>query len=139
MTLARKGRRKLMVDGIAYHWIATSTRRSTSFAGGEALYAVSTLIVERALVPAQRLQVMFDSRALYDSNLRAKYVDYLAITPGVVVAAIRYARQNGWSPESNGAAFRIGRGEVLFEAELRAALHKGSRWGPPSKPDSQGD
>jgi len=77
MALARKGTRRIVVDGTAFRWIVAPDDEP-----GVALVA------EHESNPASRVIVWFPHGKL--------------IAPGVVAAEIRAALLNGWHPERRG-------------------------------------
>ena len=88
MGLARKGSRKITVDGIEYRWVLSP----------DSGYVV--LVVELSEHPGQRLQAISDSE-WYERSPNA-------VTPALVARVIHLALQEGWRSSEKGLPpFRI--------------------------------
>ncbi|MDH5656083.1 MAG: hypothetical protein OEZ34_09260 [Spirochaetia bacterium] len=134
--------RKLVVDQIAYNWTCSQellVDRNLP-AGEDHLYSESRLYVETRADNSIFIEAVFDSRPLYGYGYRIKYFDYLAITPAVVSAVIRYVQAAESGKQTENIIFTIKNGRkrisvqnasLVFNEELREALKKGSKWGPP--------
>ena len=77
MALARKGTRRIVVDGMAFRWVVAPDDEQDV-----------TLVAERETDPASRLVVWFQYG--------------YPIVPSIVANEIRMALVNGWYPEQRG-------------------------------------
>ena len=87
MTLAKKGTRRISVDGSRYLW-------KVSVDSG-----YFTIVVLPESGAGQRLE----ARTSHDRH----WGDKRSITPGGVAAVIRTAIQEGWTPDAKKASFRM--------------------------------
>ncbi|MFP4346398.1 MAG: hypothetical protein ACLFU8_17060 [Anaerolineales bacterium] len=125
MTLPRKGRRTIWVNDQQYHWVAKSTVRHKD----DHFFTEARLTIERVDHPRRQVQALFDSRALFEPSWRRKYVDYLAITPGVVRAVIVWVQSQSETDLEESGKSLIPNASLLFKDALTEALTSGSRWG----------
>ncbi|GAA1261255.1 hypothetical protein GCM10009665_58780 [Kitasatospora nipponensis] len=98
MALAKKGSRRIVVDGVEYrwrvsrrHWCCDQDVNTLGYRVQHATRPGTTLVVEtgRPTVPAPTV-------------LPAE-----VILPREVAAGIRAARSSGWTPSSNGSPFKL--------------------------------
>lgn len=99
MGLAKRGTRRIVVDGVAYRWVVSPDD------------GYMVLVAELAEAPGQRLEAFFAYQDVYESQDGG--VDRVVgqrrvIRPGVVRAVIQAALGRGWKPSQRGlTAFRI--------------------------------
>jgi hypothetical protein len=126
MTFSRKGSRKISVDGVDYRWKAP--RSIVKNPASNEYYVEHVLHVEPVDSDGFHLEAHFDSRVLLPESSRIKMLDFLSISPGVVAAAIRHARGQGWTLDGattrSQRHFRISDAGKLFLAELTKAAQK---------------
>jgi hypothetical protein len=105
MALAKRGTRRIAVDGVTYRWVVSPDD------------GYMVLVAELADDPGQRLEVLFAYHDLYEpeggSVLRI-VGQRRAVSPGVVRAVILAALGRGWQPSRRGLpAFRVHDAEQL--------------------------
>ncbi|MFD5434929.1 hypothetical protein ACFWJ4_22600 [Kitasatospora sp. NPDC127067] len=98
MALAKKGARRIVVDGVAYRWRVTKQHWCCDFEGSTLGYAV-----EDAAHPATTLVVDTGRPTRHTPDAVPAHV----VMPGEVAAGIRSARTEGWTPTANGSPFRL--------------------------------
>ena len=107
MGLARRGARRITVDGVAYRWVVSPDD------------GTMILVVERANGPGKRLEAVFAYDDIHEPDGPGVWRivgQRLSIRPGVVRAVILSALARGWQPSIVGAvAFRIRDGESLAQ------------------------
>ncbi|WP_035791344.1 hypothetical protein [Kitasatospora mediocidica] len=98
MALAKKGSRRIVVDGVEYRWRVSRKHWCCS-------YDRSTLgyVAEDATCPGTTLVVETGRPALLDPGM----VPGAVVPPREVAAGIRAARSKGWTPTSNGSPFQL--------------------------------
>ena len=106
MALTSKGRRSLIVDGIAYRW---SVRRKPTYCQ-EMGWSNLSFAVEAASGGLCTLHVITqaaraDSVAASANELPGS--PSMAVTPALVAHSIRLAQQQGWQPQQRGSAFEL--------------------------------
>ena len=99
MTIARKGSRPIIVDGVAYRW---SVRPRPSYSQGLANGSLTFAVVTDE-APGSTLVVTLDV-ARPDNWMHEPSA---SITPATVEGAIRQALLHGWRPEQTGSAFPL--------------------------------
>lgn len=99
MTLARKGSRRITVDGIPFHWKVRG-KPSYSQANG---WTPLIFVVEQAERPGALLVASLP--CAHPGN----WLDLPAgaVVPGMVASAIKQALTDGWQPSSPGPAFML--------------------------------
>lgn len=93
MAIAKKYRRKIVVDGLTYFWVVKDN------------LDIVTMLVELAGVEGAKLQINFDPVKAYFE------CEKLSIRPSFVRVAIQDARADGWRPEHPGPVFWGGTGK----------------------------
>lgn len=96
MALARRGSRRITVDGTVYRW---RTRRRPTYGQGLG-WSSMTFAVEHAASPGQAL-VVETGHPRPDNWLGLGPI--VPVTPHVVAAAVRRALHEGWSPRATGS------------------------------------
>ncbi|MFI5875864.1 hypothetical protein ACIBAH_26095 [Streptomyces sp. NPDC051445] len=99
MALARKGSRRIVVDGTAYRW---RLRGRPTYSQGLA-WTPCTYAVEHADTPGMTLVVTTDQT--HPSNWIGREVE--PVLPSSVVAAVQLALHMGWTPTASGSAFHL--------------------------------
>ncbi|TXS40424.1 hypothetical protein EAO75_36270 [Streptomyces sp. uw30] len=99
MALARKGSRRIVVDGTAYRWRLRG--RPTYFQG--LAWSPCTFAVEHAENPSRTLVVTTNQP--HPSNWIGRETD--PVLPSGVAAAVRLALRDGWTPTAPGSAFHL--------------------------------
>jgi hypothetical protein len=99
MSIARKGSRRIVVDGVTYRW---SVRSRPTYA--QALgWSPMTVAVVNDESPGTTLLVAFDvARPDNWMNQRSE-----PVTPASVERAIRTARSQGWRSTERGSPFAV--------------------------------
>ncbi|OKI93440.1 hypothetical protein [Kitasatospora sp. CB01950] len=98
MTLARKGARRIVVDGTAYRWHAARRHLCCDYEGGTLGW-----VAEDAAHPGTTLVVETGRRA----RLSPRPTPADLILPREVATGIRTALARGWNPTVNGSPFKI--------------------------------
>ena len=113
MSLAKKGTRRILVDGVPYRWVVSPNDG----------YMVQ--VVERADGPGQRLEAFFEYHDVTEPvGAGALHIvgQLHCIRPGVVRAVILAGLARGWQPSVRVArAFRISDGDSLIPGSDEAA------------------
>ncbi|MFF9773102.1 hypothetical protein ACF1HJ_05395 [Streptomyces sp. NPDC013978] len=99
MALARKGSRRIVVDGTVYRW---HLRGRPTYVQGLA-WSPCTFAVERADTQGATLVVTTDRPHL--SNWIGREAE--PVLPSHVAAAVRLALHEGWTPTAPGSAFHL--------------------------------
>jgi hypothetical protein len=104
MTLARKGSRRIIVDGVEFRWVV---RRKPTYNQGNA-WSPLIFVVERAKGPGAILVV---------SLPYARPDNWLGrpsgpVHPVMVASSVRLALAGGWQPARPGPAFTLKLAEV---------------------------
>jgi hypothetical protein len=99
MTIARKGSRPLVVDGVAYRWSVRSRPTYDQALGDSPL----TIAVVNDESPGSTLVVSMDGPRP-DNWMRAPGVQ---VTPATIERAIRKALSHGWRSAQNGSPVLI--------------------------------
>ncbi|MGW2543713.1 hypothetical protein ACWC5I_23260 [Kitasatospora sp. NPDC001574] len=97
VALAKKGSRRIVVDGVEYRW-RVSRKPCCDYDGITLGY-----MVEDAACPGTTLVVETGRPAVLEPNMLPSEV----VLPREVAAGIRAARSNGWTPGSNGSPFKL--------------------------------
>ncbi|MEV7186669.1 hypothetical protein [Kitasatospora sp. NPDC093102] len=98
MALARKGSRRIVVDGVAYRWRVSSRHWCCDYEGTTLGYAV-----EDAAHPGTTLVVDTGRPALRNPDAVPAHL----VLPREVAAGIRFARSKGWTPGAGGSPFKL--------------------------------
>ncbi|MFD8749432.1 hypothetical protein ACFV0O_00375 [Kitasatospora sp. NPDC059577] len=98
MALTKKGSRRIVVDGVEYRWRVSSRHWCCDYDGSTLGYAV-----EDAARPGTTLVVETGRPAVAEPNP----VPAELVLPREVAAGIRAARSNGWTPDADGAPFKL--------------------------------
>ncbi|MEV7780077.1 hypothetical protein [Kitasatospora sp. NPDC088351] len=98
MALAKKGSRRIVVDGVEYRWRVSRRHLCCDYEGGTLGY-----VAEEAARPGATLVVETGRRAFVAPDLVPDQV----VLPGEVAAGIRAARSKGWTPSSSGSPFKL--------------------------------
>ncbi|MFF3552048.1 hypothetical protein ACFYXL_01375 [Streptomyces tsukubensis] len=98
MALAKKGSRRIVVDGVEYRWRVSRKHWCCDYEGSTVGY-----VAEDATRPGTTLVVETGRPAVLNSDL----VPTGVILPREVAAGIRAARSKGWTPGSNGSPFKL--------------------------------
>ncbi|MFB7668579.1 hypothetical protein ACFC1R_32445 [Kitasatospora sp. NPDC056138] len=98
MALAKKGSRRIVVDGVEYRWRVSRKHWCCDHDGSTLGY-----MVEDAACPGTTLVVETGRPAVLEPNT----VPAEVVLPREVAAGIRAARSNGWTPGSNGSPFKL--------------------------------
>ncbi|MEV4560478.1 hypothetical protein AB0K51_26265 [Kitasatospora sp. NPDC049285] len=96
MALAKKGSRRIVVDGVEYRWRVSRKHWCCDYDASTLGYAV-----EDAIRPGTTLVVETGRPIVFDPDA----VPTDLVLPAEVAAGIRAARSNGWTPSTNGAPF----------------------------------
>ncbi|MEU3930624.1 hypothetical protein AB0E85_00970 [Streptomyces sp. NPDC029044] len=99
MSLARKGSRRIVVDGTAYRW---RLRGRPTYSQG-LTWSPCTFAVEHAEMPGRTLVVTTDQP--HASNWIGR--DAAPVLPSSVAAAVQLALSMGWTPTTPGSAFHL--------------------------------
>ncbi|MGV9269500.1 hypothetical protein ACWDRR_33095 [Kitasatospora sp. NPDC003701] len=99
MALARKGSRRISVDGVTYRW---TVRRRATYARGLAWRPLA-YAVEQDVTPGATLVVTTNQP--HPSNWLGFPAH--AVLPAKVATAIRTARAGGWTAETPGPPFQL--------------------------------
>ncbi|MET8827537.1 hypothetical protein ABZX40_16450 [Streptomyces sp. NPDC004610] len=102
MALARKGSRRIVVDGTVYRW---RLRSRPTYLQGLAWSPYSFAVEQADDVPGTTLVVTTDQP--HPSNWIGREAE--PILPSGVAAAIRLALSEGWTPTAPGPAFHLDR------------------------------
>ncbi|MFD4657748.1 hypothetical protein ACFWP2_19205 [Kitasatospora sp. NPDC058444] len=98
MALARKGSRRIVVDGVAYRWRVSRQHWCCDFEGTTLGYAV-----EDAARPGTTLVVDTGRPTRHTPHPVPAHV----IMPREVAEGIRRARAGGWTPTADGSPFTL--------------------------------
>ncbi|MER7766866.1 hypothetical protein [Kitasatospora sp. NPDC096140] len=98
MALAKKGSRRIVVDGVEYRWRVSRKHWCCDYDGGTLGYRV-----EDASSPGTTLVVETGRRAV----LEPSPVPAELVLPREVAAGIRAALSDGWTPRSDGSPFKL--------------------------------
>ncbi|MFG2698907.1 hypothetical protein ACIHEI_26500 [Kitasatospora sp. NPDC051984] len=98
MALARKGTRRIVVDGAEYRWHASRRHLCCDYEGGTLGY-----VAEDANRPGTTLVVETGRRARLEPDLTPTDL----VLPREVAHGIRTARAQGWNPTANGSPFML--------------------------------
>lgn len=98
MALAKKGTRRILVDGVEYRWRISKKHWCCDFEGATMGY-----VAQDATNPGTTLVVETGRPARLNPNLLPTEV----VLPREVAAGIRAARSRGWTPSSNGSPFKL--------------------------------
>jgi hypothetical protein len=113
MALAKKGTRRITVDGIAYRWVVSPDD------------GYMILVAEWADGPGQRLEAFFQYHDVHEPAGQGAFRivgQRRSISPGVVRALILAALARGWQPLVRVAnAFRIPDADLLIPLSDEAA------------------
>lgn len=98
MALAKKGSRRIVVDGVEYRWRLSRKHWCCD-------YDLSTLayMVEDAARPGTTLVVETGRPVVLEPSM----VPTEVVLPREVASGIRAARTQGWSPSSDGSPFKL--------------------------------
>lgn len=111
MALAKKGTRRISVDGQAYRWVVSPDD------------GYMVLVVELAENPGQRLIACFDYQDIFEPAGPGRWRivgQRISISPGVVRSVIEAALISGWRPSVPGLReFRLDP-NVLGEIQTKA-------------------
>jgi hypothetical protein len=99
MALARKGARRIIVDGTAYRW---RLRRRPTYDQG-LCWSPCTFAVEHADVPGTTLVVTTNQP--HAGNWMAREAH--PILPSDVARAVAHALRQGWNPTAQGSPFHL--------------------------------
>jgi hypothetical protein len=99
MTLARKGSRRIIVDGVTFRW---TVRRKPTYHQANG-WSPLTFVVEHAVAPASLLVVSLP--CAHPGNWLGQPSQ--AVTPGMVTESIRRAVADGWKPAQRGRPFAL--------------------------------
>lgn len=99
MALARKGARRIVVDGVEYRW---SVRPKPTYCQGSA-WSPMTFAVE--LVGASGRTLVVSLPWSHPGNWMGAPTG--AVRPAMVARVIRLALAQGWRPEAPGSAFTL--------------------------------
>lgn len=123
MAMAKKGTRRITVDGVAYHWVVSPDD------------GYMVLVVEWADGPGQRLEAFFEYHDIHEPAEPGAFRvvgQRQSISPGVVRTVILSAIARGWKPSVQLAkAFRLHDGEQ-FAPMARGDAQPGSVLPPSS-------
>jgi hypothetical protein len=97
MTLARKGTRRIVVDGVVFWW---TVRRRPAYHQGNG-WSPLTFVAQRAQEPGGVLVVSLP----YAHPGNWLGLPSIGVRPGLVAAGIRRALADGWQPSAPGPAF----------------------------------
>ncbi|MGW1991920.1 hypothetical protein [Embleya sp. NPDC001921] len=100
MALAKKGSRRITVDGVEYRWCL---RRRPTWEQ-DMCHSPATYAVECAATPGTTLLVTTNLR--HPSSVWGRESPG-SVLPSDVAANIRLARSGGWAPESPGSPFHL--------------------------------
>ena len=99
MALAKKGSRRITVEGVPYRWVLSPDD------------GYMVLVAESESTPGQRLEAFFQYHDLYEPakpEVSRIVGQRRAVTPGVVREVILAALTRGWQPSQRGLPpFRI--------------------------------
>ncbi|MFF2658472.1 hypothetical protein ACFVUH_14010 [Kitasatospora sp. NPDC058032] len=98
MALARKGSRRIVVDGVEYRWRVGRRHLCCDYEGSTLGY-----VAEAAVGPGSTLVVETGRPALVGPRPLPEEV----VLPREVAAGIRAARARGWTPGADGSPFRL--------------------------------
>ncbi|MER7582370.1 hypothetical protein [Kitasatospora sp. NPDC097691] len=98
MALAKKGSRRIDVDGVEYRWRVSRKHWCCDYDVGTLGY-----VVEDATAPGTTLVVETGRRAVLEPNL----VPAEVVLPREVAAGIRAALSTGWTPGASGSPFKL--------------------------------
>ncbi|MFE7531214.1 hypothetical protein ACFU7Y_36715 [Kitasatospora sp. NPDC057542] len=98
MALAKKGSRRIVVDGVAYRWRVSRQHWCCDYEGSTLGYAV-----EDATAPGTTLVVDTGRPTLRTPDAVPAHV----VMPREVAAGIRCARSKGWTPGAGGSPFKL--------------------------------
>ena len=104
MALAKKGTRRITIDGQVYRWVVSADD------------GFMVLVVELASDPGQRMTMGFDYQDIVEPAGEGRLLivgQRTSISPGVVRAVIMAALGNGWQPAARGLRpYRV-KGDLL--------------------------
>ncbi|AZK97382.1 MULTISPECIES: hypothetical protein [Streptomyces] len=98
MALAKKGSRRIVVDGVEYRWRVSRKHWCCDYEGSTVGY-----VAEDATRPGTTLVVETGRPAVLNPDM----VPTEVVLPREVAAGIRAARSKGWTPGSNGSPFKL--------------------------------
>ncbi|GAB7188692.1 hypothetical protein ATKI12_8523 [Kitasatospora sp. Ki12] len=98
MTLAKKGSRRIVVDGVEYRWRVSRKHWCCDYDAATLGYAV-----EAAARPGTTLVVETGRPSVAEPRAAAGEL----VLPREVAAGIRAARSAGWTPGRDGAPFKL--------------------------------
>lgn len=124
MTMPKKGRRKITVDGELYYWKTRINKQRIKHPSADAFQIDVTIVIEHSQYPSSDLIVSFIGKELWAYGVISG-VQTISITPSVVRSVIQYALNNGWKPQKNKQNVVIKNAEQYFPQAVLSEIEDG--------------